>query len=136
MIPASRGEGFLTESHYRQAGSGTEGYGTTGFNATGFNVTGPNVAGSSDGTSHSHPPGVSQQPHTSSWCNRQVSLRGGKSPLTPLLINLWLQAVKMPMVAGGRELKAEMITPGLPVTPGECMRGPPLGQPVSRHCAR
>ena len=40
------------------------------------------------------------------------------------------------MVAGGRELEAEMITPSLPVTPGECERGPLLGRPVSRHHAR
>ena len=40
------------------------------------------------------------------------------------------------MVAGGRELEAEMITPGLPVTPGEHERGPPLGRPVSRCHAR
>ena len=44
MIPASHGEGFLTESHYRQAGSGIEGCGTTGPTATG-----PTTAGSSDG---------------------------------------------------------------------------------------
>ena len=42
-------------------------------------------------------------------------------------------AVKMLMVAGGREPEAEMITPGLP---RECVRGPPLGWPVSRHCTR
>ena len=48
-ILASRGEGLLTESHYRQAGSGAEGYGATDSNATGFNITGPNVTGSSDG---------------------------------------------------------------------------------------
>ena len=45
MIPASRGDGLLTESCYRQAGSGTEGY-----SAAGFKVAGPNVAGSTDGT--------------------------------------------------------------------------------------
>ena len=45
MIPASCGEGLLTESCYRQAGLGAEGYG-----AAGFNSAGPNVAGSSDGT--------------------------------------------------------------------------------------
>ena len=33
-------------------------------------------------------------------------------------------ANRMLMVMGGRELMAEMITPGLPVTPGECVRGP------------
>ena len=44
MILASCGEGLLTESHYRQAGSGTEGYSTTGFK-----VAGPNITGSSDG---------------------------------------------------------------------------------------
>ena len=61
--------------------------------------------------SHSHPPGVRQQPHTSRWCNCQVSLRGGESPSTPLPINFWPWAVKMLMVVGGREPKAEMITP-------------------------
>ena len=29
-----------------------------------------------------------------------------------------------------------MITPGLPVTPGEHVRGPPLGRPVSRRHTR
>ena len=60
------------------------------------------------------------------------SLRGGESPSTPPLTNLQPRAVKMLMVTGGRELKAEMITHGLSVTPGECVRGPPLGRPVSR----
>ena len=45
MILASRGEGHPTESHYRQAGSGTAGSG-----AAGSNVVGPTAAGSSDGT--------------------------------------------------------------------------------------
>ena len=40
-------------------------------------------------TSHFHPLGVGQQPHTSRRCSRQVNLRGGKSPLTPPPINLW-----------------------------------------------
>ena len=48
-IPASHGEGLLTESCYRQAGSGAESYGTTGSNAAGSNIAGPNVTGSSDG---------------------------------------------------------------------------------------
>ena len=43
-----------------------------------------------------------------------------------------LQADRMPMVTGGRELEAEMITPGLPVTPGERTRGPPLRRPANR----
>ena len=75
----------------------------------------------------SHPLGVGQQPLTSRRCNCQVSLRGGESPSTPLPINLWPWVVKMLMVMGGRELKAKMITPSLPVTPGERVRCPPLG---------
>ena len=45
MILASHGEGLLTESYYRQAGSGAEGY-----SATGPTTAGPTAAGSSDGT--------------------------------------------------------------------------------------
>ena len=44
MILASHGEGLLTESRYRQAGSGIEGCGAAGPTATG-----PTTAGSSDG---------------------------------------------------------------------------------------
>ena len=83
-------------------------------------------------TSHSHLPGVSQQPHTSRQFSCRVSQRGWESPSTPLPTNLRPLVIRMPMAAGGRELKAEMITPGLPVTPGESERGPPLGRPVSR----
>ena len=78
-------------------------------------------------TSHSHPLGVGQQPHTSRRCNCQVSLRGGESLLTPPPINLRPWVVKMLMVTGGRELEAEMITPGPPVLPRERVKGPPLG---------
>ena len=38
--------------------------------------------------SHSHPPGVSQQPLISRWCSCQSSPRGEESPSTPLLIKL------------------------------------------------
>ena len=78
-------------------------------------------------TSHPHLPGVSWQPHMSRLFNRLVSQWGWESPSTPPLTNLWALAVRMPMVTGGRELKAKMITPSLPVTPGEHERGPPLG---------
>ena len=53
--------------------------------------------------------------------------KGGESPLTPLLINLWLWVVKTPMVVAGRELKAKVTTPGPPVLPREHVKGPPLG---------
>ena len=125
-IPASHGEGLLTESHYRQAGSGAEGYGVTGSKATGFNVAGPNIAGSSDGTTLAPATPILWE-SASRWCNHQVSLRGGESPSTPPLINLWPWVVKTLMVTGGKELEAEMITPGLPVPPREHVKGPPLG---------
>ena len=53
-IPASHWEDLLTESCYRQAGSGAEGYSTAGSNTAGSNdagsnIAGPNIAGSSDG---------------------------------------------------------------------------------------
>ena len=41
--------------------------------------------------------------------------------------------VKTPMVAGGKELTVEMIRPGPPVLARECVKGPPLGQPVNRR---
>ena len=72
MIPASCGEGLLTESHYRQAGSGAVGSGTVDPN-----VAGPNATGSSDGASHSHPPGVGQQPHTNRRFSHRARLRAG-----------------------------------------------------------
>ena len=50
--------------------------------------------------------------------------RGGESPLTPPPINFQPRVVKMLMVTGGREPKAEMITPSLP---REHVKGPPLG---------
>ena len=45
MIPASRGEGLLTESHYRPAGSGA-----ADSSATGSSIAGSGAKGSSDGT--------------------------------------------------------------------------------------
>ena len=63
--------------------------------------------------SHSHLPGFSQQPHTSRLFSHRISQQGWESPLTPLPTNLWPL-----MVTGGRELEAEITTPGLPVTPG------------------
>ena len=86
--------------------------------------------------SHSHLPGVSHQPCTSRQCSRQVNLQGWESPLTPPLTNMLPLVVRMPMATGGREHEADMITPGLPVTPGECERGPPSGRPVSRRLIR
>ena len=64
------------------------------------------------------------------------SIWGWESPSTPPLTNMQPRADRMPMVTGGRELEAEMITPSLPVTPGECTRGPPLGRPANRRLAR
>ena len=49
IILASHREGHLTESRYRQAGSGAEGYGAAGSNAAGSKVTSPTAAGSSGG---------------------------------------------------------------------------------------
>ena len=62
--------------------------------------------------------------------------KGRVSPSTPPPINLRPWAVKMQMVMGGKELEAEMITPGPPVLPREHVKGPPLGQLVSRCRAR
>ena len=81
------------------------------------------------------PPLCQPLPSSGSWpatpyqqaVQTQVGLRGEESPSTPPPINLWPWAVKKPMVVGGKELKAEMITPGLPVPPGERTKGPPLG---------
>ena len=86
--------------------------------------------------SHFHFQGVSQQPHTSRQCSHQVSLQDWGSPSIPPPTNLLPLVVRMLIAMGGRVLEAEMITAGLPVTPGECERGPPSGQPVSRHLAR
>ena len=49
VILASHGEGYLTEGHYRQAGSGDEGYSTTGSPTIGSKVASPTATGSSDG---------------------------------------------------------------------------------------
>ena len=150
MIPASHGERLLIESCYRQEGSGTEVCTTAGSTTTGSTATGSTATGSTTAdsdamapppqallpqapqmvppcTSHSHLPGVSQQPCISRWCYHLVSLRERRSLLTPPLINLWLWVVRMPRVMEGRELKAEMITPGLPANPLEHMWCPPSG---------
>ena len=130
-ILASCGEGLLTESCYRQAGSGAEVLQHHRLQCCRLQCYRPQcrrlLRWCHPCASHSHPLGVSQQPPTSRWCNCQVSLRGGESPSTPLLINLQPWAVKMPMVMGGKELEAEMITSGPPVPPMEHVKGPPLG---------
>ena len=79
-IPASRGEGLLTESHYRQAGSSAEGYSATGSNTTSSNIASPTAPGSSDGATL-----VSATPSSRS------------QPVTP-----YQQAVQLPSKPKGR----------------------------------
>ena len=125
-IPTCCWEGYPHESHSGQAGSGAMGSGATGSSITGSGAAGL-LRWCYPCASHSHLPGVSQQPHTSRQCSCQVSLQDWESPSTPLPTNLLPLAVRTPMATGGRVLEVEMaIAPVANDTPSGSARLNPL----------
>ena len=81
-----------------------------------------------------HPAG--QQLHTNRQYNHQASLPGGESLLTPRSTKLPPLVIKVPRTAGDRGLEVGKVVVNLPVTPGECKRGPPSRRQGGRRLIR
>ena len=125
VIPASCGEGLPTESRYRQAGSGMRAMVPQASTSQAPTPQVPQMV----------PPLHQPLPSSGGWSAtpyQQVvqppsKPKGRGVTFDSSATNLRPRVVKTLTVMGGRELEAEMITPGLPVTAGEHARGPPLG---------